>query len=128
MTQHVLTQGGFPSDPSFLTSPIEQDERFWKLLEEARCLILSANFSRVLEACLDSATDMLLLGLEKSTFTSVDRPNEDIEVRLAAILPSLANWSQLALISVPNDLVKVTASISLFTPSDLSYGLDSSLI
>lgn len=64
MLQHVLVQGGLNA-----TQATAADSCFTSLLEETRRIISSPHFGRILEACLDSATDHLLNGLRKSVFS-----------------------------------------------------------
>ncbi|OSX56831.1 hypothetical protein POSPLADRAFT_1062339 [Postia placenta MAD-698-R-SB12] len=105
--QHVLTQGGIP--PHIAGAP---DLQFHALLEEARTHILSASGQRVLEVCLDEATETLFSALQRQVFNSgaarygvdtddVEQPRE----RLAAMLPGLARWCHRAFDALPNELV-----------------------
>lgn len=72
-------------------------------------MISSSDFERVLEVCLDRATDVLFEGLEKGVFIQSDTiPGEEVRIRLAGLLPGLARWSQLALNGLPNELVDVS--------------------
>ncbi|KAF8965782.1 Peroxin-3-domain-containing protein [Flammula alnicola] len=88
------------------------DEPFLSLIEETRTILASPDFARVLEVCLDRATEVLFEGLEKNVFgrngddfgQGVERAEEE-RVRLAGLLPGLARWSQLALDGLPNELV-----------------------
>ncbi|EJD01903.1 uncharacterized protein FOMMEDRAFT_147078 [Fomitiporia mediterranea MF3/22] len=87
----------------------ESDPAFAQLLMELRATAASPAFAAVLEASLDRGMDVLLDGLRKSVFHSMDQvTNEDVEIekpRLANILPGLARWSHTALNTVPNELV-----------------------
>ena len=105
--QHVLTQGGIP--PWLAGTP---DPAFDAFLAETRRHVASGSFERVLEVCLDSATDALFRGVEKHVFgshqlddtlTGAQEPRE----RLAAMLPGLARWCHMALEGLPNELVDV---------------------
>lgn len=107
--QHVLTQGGIPS---FMTA--HYDPEFISLLAETHKHLLSGSFERVLEICLDRATDILFRGLEKNVFGSAEEdPNllpalgQEPRVRLASMLPGLARWCHLALEGLPNELIDV---------------------
>jgi len=101
---HVLTQAGIPSHAATLHTPV-----FASLLDETRTTISSADFQRVLEVCLDRATEMLFDGLDKNVFVAegkrVDANGSEVKLRLAGLLPGLARWSHLALDSLPNELV-----------------------
>ncbi|KAI0089446.1 Peroxin-3 [Irpex rosettiformis] len=111
--QHVLTQGGIPS---FMAA--QDDPEFLSLLSETQKYLLSGSFERVLEVCLDRATDILSSGLEKNVFGSVvEDPNslpalgQEPRVRLAGMLPGLARWCHLALEGLPNELVDGLADV-----------------
>lgn len=110
--QHVLTQGGIPA---WLATA--HDPTFDAFLSETRTHVASGSFERVLEVCLDRATDVLLRGVEKHIFGSYHE-QEDIVLggqepreRLAAMLPGLARWCHLALEGLPNELVDVRRSL-----------------
>ena len=117
----VFGEGGIPgyrSSSSSHSIPLasrsepnpETDRAFSALLDELRQTVTSPAFASVLEASLDRAMDVLLDGLRKNVFRSMDRPRDDREAeipRLASLLPGLARWSQLALNTVPNKLVDV---------------------
>ena len=112
--QHVLTQGGIPS--RLAAAP---DSTFQALLSETRTLLASSNMQRVLEVCLDRATETLFDGLEKNVFFenapaleegSVLGLVPESRVRLAAMLPGLARWCRLALEGLPNELIDVRTS------------------
>jgi peroxin-3 len=77
------------------------------LIAETRTILSSSDFSRVLEVCLDMATEVLFAGLEKNVFVPNEpTPGEEVlRIRLAGLLPGLARWSQLALNGLPNELV-----------------------
>jgi len=95
------------------------DEPFMALIEETRSILASVDFARVLEVCLDRATEVLFEGLEKNVFgrgtgaspgtaREGDGAGAEAErIRLAGLLPGLARWSQLALNGLPNELVDV---------------------
>jgi peroxin-3 len=101
---HVLTQAGIPSHVATLHTPV-----FTSLLDETRTTIISADFQRVLEVCLDRATEMLFDGLHSNVFVDdgkrVDDNGSELRLRLAGLLPGLARWSHLALNGLPNELV-----------------------
>ncbi|KAI0315789.1 Peroxin-3 [Amylostereum chailletii] len=98
---HLLTRGGFP--PSYGDA---HDPAFTSLLEETRDVLASANFQLVLERCLDRATSVLFDGLRENVFVPDDgEDGEQVRLRLAGMLPSLARWSSLALRGLPNVLV-----------------------
>ena len=75
------------------------DPGFSALLEETRTILSSSDFSRVLEVCLDTATEILFAGLEKNVFVPNEpAPGDDVlRIRLAGLLPGLARWSQMTL-------------------------------
>lgn len=106
--QHVLTQGGIPA---WLATA--HDPTFDAFLSEARTHVASGSFERVLEVCLDRATDVLFRGVEKHVFGSYQEQEDSIlsgqepRERLAAMLPGLARWCHLALEGLPNELVDV---------------------
>lgn len=83
------------------------DPGFSALIAETRAILSSSDFSRVLEVCLDTATEVLFAGLEKNVFVPNEpTPGEEVlRIRLAGLLPGLARWSQLALNGLPNELV-----------------------
>ncbi|CCL99374.1 uncharacterized protein FIBRA_01392 [Fibroporia radiculosa] len=110
--QHVLVQGGIPTRVASAT-----DAQFESLLTETRTHIFSASFQRVLEVCLDQATDMLFSGLRKNIFSGetigcgVDGDDQEVRERLAAMLPGLGRWCHLALETYPNELVDGLAGL-----------------
>ncbi|KAJ3510473.1 hypothetical protein NLJ89_g4654 [Agrocybe chaxingu] len=86
------------------------DEPFASLMSETRSVLASRDFACVLEVCLDRATAVLFDGLEKNVFIPSGSiagigSGEEVRIRLAGLLPSLARWSQLALDGLPNELV-----------------------
>lgn len=117
----VFGEGGIPGyRPSASSYPApmanrsepnpETDRAFSALLDELRQTVTSPAFASVLEASLDRAMDVLVDGLRKNVFGSMDRPRDDREAeipRLASLLPGLARWSHLALKTVPNELTDV---------------------
>jgi peroxin-3 len=109
-TQHVLTQGGYASLTHSQPPQSSEKDPFSVLLEETRAIICSADFSCVLEACLDRATEVLLSSVESAVFansTEATVPGEEVRIRLAGLLPGLARWSHLALNGLPNELIDV---------------------
>ncbi|THH26408.1 hypothetical protein EUX98_g7781 [Antrodiella citrinella] len=115
--QHVLTQGGIPS--RLAAAP---DAAFQELLYETRTHVASANLQRVLEVCLDRATETLFDGLEKNVFfdsaVGLDEASStglglvpDSRVRLAGMLPGLGRWCRLALEGLPNELIDGLAAV-----------------
>ncbi|CAL1710069.1 unnamed protein product [Somion occarium] len=116
---HVLLQGGIPSRQA--SAP---DATFQSLLAETRTHLTSASFERVLEVCLDRATDMLFDDLEKNVFHE-NEPKSGItgweeataslgpetKVRLAGMLPGLARWCHSAVEGLPNELVDGLGSV-----------------
>jgi peroxin-3 len=90
----------------------------------------------VLENCLDKAVEVLFDGLEKNVFvedtTTVQGGDEkgkgvegrggegDVRIRLASLLPGLSRWSELAVRSVPCELVDVRPH-SFFSIPSSSY-------
>lgn len=94
----------------------ESDPAFAQLLAELRSTASSSAFATLLEAALDRATEVLLDGLRKNVFHTMDGTEMDVEIekpRLANLLPGLARWSHLALNTVPNELVDVRQVIFL---------------
>lgn len=96
------------------------DPEFISLLAETQKHLLSGSFERVLEVCLDRATDILFRGLEKNVFgTAQEDPNllpalgQEPRVRLASMLPGLARWCHLALEGLPNELIDVCVVYSI---------------
>jgi len=93
------------------------DEPFAGLIKETRDVLSSADFARVLEVCLDRATDVMFDGLENNVFkpsgslAGEDRI-EEVRIRLAGLLPGLAKWSHLALNGLPNELIEVSDFLS----------------
>jgi peroxin-3 len=114
--QHVLMQGGISQSLAMRSSPV-----FDSLLKETRSLLLSPDFSVVLEVCLDRATEILFNGLQKNVFmegrsiTSEGESGEETKLRLAGLLPGMARWSHLALHGLPNELVDVRIRISFIS-------------
>lgn len=102
----VLVQGGLPHDLTSIDDP-----SFLHLVDETRAFISSADFGRVLEKCLDQATDVLFDGLRRTLFidslSSVDAANSE-KVRLAGLLPGVARWCHSAVHGTPNELVEVS--------------------
>ena len=98
-----------PLPPPSLQAHLD-DPGFSALLAETRTILSSPDFSRVLEVCLDMATEVLFAGLEKNVFVPNEpAPGDDVlRIRLAGLLPGLARWSQLALNGLPNELVDVS--------------------
>lgn len=102
------------------------DLGFSALIAETRAILSSSDFSRVLEVCLDTATEVLFAGLEKNVFVPNEpAPGDDVlRIRLAGLLPGLARWSQLALNGLPNELVDVSLFFFLRTltgPYDANF-------
>ena len=86
------------------------EEPFSNLLSETREVLSSPDFARVLEVCLDYATEILLESLARDAFEPNRDPTGTTEprIKLAELLPALSKWSQLALESLPNELVDVS--------------------
>ena len=86
------------------------EEPFSSLLSETREVLSSPDFARVLEVCLDYATEILLESLAKNVFEPNRDPTGTTEprIKLAELLPALSKWSQLALEGLPNELVDVS--------------------
>ena len=100
------------------------DDGFSALIAETRTILSSSDFSRVLEVCLDTATEVLFEGLEKNVFVPNEpAPGDDVlRIRLAGLLPGLARWSQLALNGLPNELVDVSFFLrALAGPFDADF-------
>jgi len=112
-----VSEGSLPLSTSSNPYPhISSDSKFLQLIEETQSVIASPDFARVLEVCLDRSMEVLFQGLLRNVFvepSAQDSFNDDVRVRLAGLLPGLARWSQLALDSLPNELVDVSASVSL---------------
>jgi peroxin-3 len=93
------------------------DPGFVSLLAETGKHLSSGSFGRVLEVCLDRATDVLFRGLERDVFGPVSAGWEgtlqEPRVSLAGMLPGLAKWSHLALEGLPNELIDVRPDIFL---------------
>jgi len=125
---HVLVQGGFsPSHPphyqpigSAYQPPrpsIFHQDKFTTLLTRTLNVISSSDFAHVLDVCLDRATEVLFSSISPSAGgewefgdpSTADKgagaSTMNERVRLAALLPGLARWSQLALEGLPNVLV-----------------------
>jgi hypothetical protein len=98
-----------PPPPPNLHSQLE-DPGFSALIAETRTILSSSDFSRVLEICLDTATEALFASLEKNVLVPNEPATGDdvLRIRLAGLLPGLARWSQLALNGLPNELVDVS--------------------
>ena len=98
-----------PLPPPNLQAHLD-DPEFSALLAETRTILSSSDFSRVLEVCLDTATEVLFEGLEKNVFVPNEpAPGDDVlRIRLAGLLPGLARWSQLTLNGLPNEFVDVS--------------------
>jgi len=105
--QHTQGQQFLPPLPPPNIQAHLDDPGFSALLTETRTILSSSDFSRVLEVCLDTATEVLFAGLEKNVFVPNEpAPGDDVHrIRLAGLLPGLARWSQLALNGLPNELV-----------------------
>lgn len=114
-----------PSD--FLLPPThiqDQDPGFTALIEETRGIISSPDFASVLETCLDRATQVLFVGLEKNVFVDTatatvedgtipgEEEEGEVRIRLAGLLPGLARWSSLALNGLPNELADTLLDVS----------------
>jgi peroxin-3 len=89
------------------------DEPFASLLSETRSALSSPDFAQVLSVSLDHATEILFESLEKNIFRPSstregEGKGEEVRLRLAALLPGLAKWSQLALNGLPNELIDVS--------------------
>lgn len=99
-----------PLPPPNLRVHLLDDPGFSTLIAETRTILSSSDFSRVLEVCLDTATEVLFAGLEKNVFVPNEPATGDdvLRIRLAGLLPGLARWSQLALNGLPNELVDVS--------------------
>ncbi|EGN93368.1 hypothetical protein SERLA73DRAFT_78672 [Serpula lacrymans var. lacrymans S7.3] len=111
--QPIVLYGSAPGS----SQSVKEGKILAALHAETRTLLSSQEFSIVLEACLDRATDVLFDGLGKNVFVEarVARGDgdgegygqeEDLKLRLAGLLPGLARWSQLALNGLPNELVE----------------------
>ncbi|KAH9000744.1 Peroxin-3-domain-containing protein [Lactarius hatsudake] len=88
---HLLTRGGFPPTHNDTHEP-----EFTALLEETRDLLASALSIR--------ATALLFEGLSQNVFVG-EEGEDEVRLRVAAVLPGLARWSSLALNGMPNELV-----------------------
>lgn len=81
---------------------------FLQLIEETRDYISSADFGRVLEVCLDHATQVLFEGLRRTLFPGIELAAVAPEkIRFAGLLPGIARWSHSAVNGTPNELVEV---------------------
>lgn len=95
------------------------EEPFATLLYETRLALSSQDFAQVLEVCLDHATEIMFDSLEKNLFRPSSgheggEKSEEVRIRLAALLPGLAKWSQLALNGFPNELIDVSFLFLIF--------------
>ena len=99
--QDVLVQGGLPYHLTNL-----DDTAFLQLVDETRTFVSSADFGRVLEVCLDHATDVLFDGIRRTIFPEGSTGDGE-KVRLAGLLPGVARWSHSAIHGTPNELVEV---------------------
>ncbi|KAF8509650.1 Peroxin-3 [Hysterangium stoloniferum] len=104
----VLVQSGLPYEMTSL-----DDTPFLQLVDETREFVSSADFGRVLETCLDHATDVLFDGLRRTLFPDTIHGNEVTleKIRLAGLLPGVARWSHAAVNGTPNELVENLAEI-----------------
>jgi len=115
----VLVQGGL----SYSMASLE-DTPFLQLVEETRDFISSADFGKVLEVCLDNATDVMFDGLRRSLFpaapSEVPQPPQE-KIRFAGLLPGIARWSHAAVNGTPNELVEVSYWISFIVLKGLMF-------
>lgn len=118
--RHTLMQGGIP-----LRQALARDSTFDSLVSETRGHVTSGSFDRVLEVCLDKATEILFQRIEKTIFNDSSSPEwedpnstvgltQEPRVRLAGMLPALARWCQSAFEGLPNELIDVSAPLILF--------------
>jgi peroxin-3 len=111
-----VAEGSQPRQPSHTSHPSMSmhGPQFDALLDETRNILASPDFAYVLEKCLDRATGVLCAGIEASVFGCSDGPpgGED-RIRLAALLPDLARWSQTVLGGLPNELIDVRTYFSI---------------
>ena len=124
MALSLANPGDLQGQPTFMsTTPPPHirllDEPFASLLSETRSVLSSPDFTHVFEVCLDHATEVLFDSLEKNVFQprSVNEgegKGEEVRMKLAALLPGLAKWSQLALNGLPNELIDVSCGVLPF--------------
>ncbi|KAG0703196.1 hypothetical protein DFH29DRAFT_874600 [Suillus ampliporus] len=101
------------------------DPIFSSLLSQTRTYPAGPDFAYALSTALDRAMGVLVDGLRAKVFIDLSMTNvteglsvtdpidltmeeeakEEIKIRLAGLLPGLAQWSQLVLNAVPNELV-----------------------
>lgn len=103
----TISKSGNPH-PFVGDSAHSHDPFFETLLAESRATASSPDFTHVLKACLNQATNMMLSNVEESLFRQDFSSGEETRVKLAAILPSFSSWSQAALNTLPNELVDVS--------------------
>ena len=91
------------------------------LVAEAQRFIASAEFGNVLQATFDDAFKVLLDYLRRSVFVKEENGTEVTALatlRLADVLPGMANWSHLIVHGLPNELVEVRRG-TIDGPEDL---------
>lgn len=82
----ALTQGGLSRG----LATARPHPLFTSLLAGTRNTIVSADFERVLEVCVDRATEVLFDGLERNVFDESMSGGAESRLRLASLLRGLA--------------------------------------
>ena len=107
-----LNLQGEPTVLSAIPTPYERllEGPFASLLSETRSVLSSPDFEQVFEVCVDHATEIMFDSLEKNVFQprESEGAGQEVRMRLAALLPGLAKWSQLVLNGLPNELIDVS--------------------
>ncbi|KAI9567620.1 Peroxin-3-domain-containing protein [Boletus coccyginus] len=122
---------GIPNSLATSRGTLDMDPQFNALLAQTRRYLAGPDFAYALGCALDRATGVLMDGLRARVFvdsaSAVNVPNaeeaqarsrtgdaeggasseskDEVKIRLAGLLPSLARWSQLAFNATPNELV-----------------------
>ena len=124
---------GMPDSLATSRGTLDVDPQFNALLAQTRRYLAGPDFSYALGCALDRATGVLMDGLRARVFVdsasavnllnaeeaqarsrtgdaevgASSESKDEVKIRLAGLLPSLARWSQLALNATPNELVDV---------------------
>ncbi|KAL0059412.1 peroxin [Marasmius tenuissimus] len=92
-----------PLNPS--TSNTIEDTQFTHLIDETRTLLMSSDFTYVLDVCLDHTVGLLMDSLEQGVLLKNDSGEETPRIRMASLLPPLAHWSKQTLVGLPSEAV-----------------------
>ncbi|KAK1235700.1 peroxin [Marasmius sp. AFHP31] len=82
-----------------------EDSQFTHLIDETRTLLMSSDFTYVLDACLDHNVGLLMDSLEQGALSKNDPSEETPRIRMASLLPPLAHWSKQTLVGLPSEAV-----------------------